>query len=73
MERLATEQEMDSILVDVWSFRTNFDGLIERVNQETMTLRQAVARNPGYRPLVSDRLRRAVTAATMQRTGDEPV
>ena len=44
MERQATESELDSILVDVWSFRSNKDGLMERTNMETITLRESITR-----------------------------
>jgi hypothetical protein len=69
-ERLATEDELDSILVDVWSFRKNGDGLMERTGVETLTLRESCRRS-GALPLVT--VRQSDFLRGNQRTGDEVV
>lgn len=54
-ERLATEEEMDTIKVDIWSYRKGDDGLFYRTTTETLTLREAAQKNKGFRPLVQVR------------------
>lgn len=74
-QRLATEAEMDSILVDTWSFIKNADGLMEKTGVVTTTLREACRRS-GALPLVDvweSEWMPIPPDLISQRTGDEPV